>query len=110
MDVEPHMRIAQEEVLGPVLSIMKFTNDDEALEIANGTDYGMANAIWTQSISRAQRMIKRLRSGIVWVNGYGVFDPAVPFGGVSLSGHARELGREGLAPFCYSKSIYMMGE
>jgi aldehyde dehydrogenase (NAD+) len=109
MDVKPNMRIAQEEILGPVLSIMRFSDEAEALEIANGTDYAMASAVWTQNISRAQRMIKQLQSGIVWVNGYGQFDPALPFGGLGLSGHARELGQDGLAAFCYRKSIYLPG-
>lgn len=107
MNVTANMRIAQEEIPGPVLSIMRFRTEEEAIRIANGTDYGIANGIWTQDISRAQRMIRNLSSGIVWVNGYGVFDPSIPFGGTNLSGHARDLGKEGLAQFCYSKSVFI---
>jgi aldehyde dehydrogenase (NAD+) len=110
MNVTPNMRLAQEEIPGPVLSIMRFRTEDEALEIANGTEYGMASAIWTQNISRAQRAIRKLASGVVWVNGYGVFDPSIPFGGSKLSGHGRDLGKEGLSQFCYSKSVYILGE
>lgn len=80
--VEPTDRLAQQEVFGPVLAVIPFDNEDEAIEIANGTEYGLASAIWTSNLSRAHRMIRSIKAGIVHVNTYGGSDLTVPLGGV----------------------------
>jgi acyl-CoA reductase-like NAD-dependent aldehyde dehydrogenase len=90
MDVTPSMRVAREEIFGPVLSVLRFKKEEEALEIANGTDYGTAAALWTRDLGRAQRMARQLKAGLVWINHYDHVDPALPFGGTALGGHGRE--------------------
>jgi aldehyde dehydrogenase (NAD+) len=107
MDVTPTMRIAREEISGPVLSVLKFKTEDEAIEIANGTDYGLAAAVWTRDLGRAHRAARKLRAGVVWINHYDHLDPSLPFGGSGLSGHGRDLGRAGLEQFCQPKAIYL---
>jgi acyl-CoA reductase-like NAD-dependent aldehyde dehydrogenase len=107
IDVKPSMRIAQEEIGGPVLSIMPFKSEDEAVEIANATDYGLCAGIWTENVARAHRVARRMKAGVVWVNHYGRVDPSMPFGGVDLSGHGRDLGRLGLERTCRTKTIYV---
>jgi acyl-CoA reductase-like NAD-dependent aldehyde dehydrogenase len=106
-DVSPSARIAQEEIFGPVLSILTFTDIDDAIRIANDTIYGLAAAVWTNDINDALRFAKRIRAGIVWVNGYR--DTSVlkgmPMGGYKGSGIGREHGREGLDAFLETKSI-----
>ena len=91
-NVRPDMRIAQEEVFGPVLAIMPFDDDEEAIEIANGTAYGLAAGVWTQSIKRALTMAERLEAGTVWVNTYRAVSYMSPFGGYKRSGIGRESG------------------
>lgn len=94
-------RIAQEEIFGPVLSIMTFRTPDEAIEKANNTPYGLAAGVWTAKGSRILWMADRLRSGVVWANTYNKFDPASPFGGYNESGFGREGGRHGLLPYLH---------
>ncbi|KAA5828763.1 aldehyde dehydrogenase family protein [Saccharopolyspora hirsuta] len=101
--VTPEMTIAQEEIFGPVLSIMPYRDEDEAVRIANGTDYGLAGAVFG-SEERALVVAKRLRTGQVDVNG-GRFNPNAPFGGYKQSGNGREFGRHGLEEFLETKSI-----
>ena len=110
MNVQPEMRIAQEEIPGPVLSVIRFSDDDQALEIANGTKYGMASAIWTKDINRIQRFNRELRCGTVWTNCYGHLDPAIPFGGLGLSGYSREFGPESLSQYSYEKSVIIQSK
>ena len=102
--VRPDMTIAQEEIFGPVLSVLPYGSEDEAVEIANGTPYGLAGAVFSASDDRAVAVARRLRTGQVDVNG-GSFNPIAPFGGYKQSGNGRELGRFGLEEFCEVKSI-----
>jgi betaine-aldehyde dehydrogenase len=102
--VQPHATIAQEEIFGPVLSIIPYGNEDEAVQIANGTVYGLAAAVWSADGARAQRVAKRLRAGQVDVNG-GTFNINAPFGGFKQSGRGRELGKYGLEEFLEFRSI-----
>jgi acyl-CoA reductase-like NAD-dependent aldehyde dehydrogenase len=88
--VTPDMAIAQEEIFGPVLSVMTFRDDDEALRIANGTPYGLTASVWTRDLERAQRMARELEAGYVWINTASAHYPGLPFGGVKDSGVGRE--------------------
>jgi phenylacetaldehyde dehydrogenase len=99
------MTIAREEIFGPVVGIIPFDDEEEAIAIANDQSYGLAAGVWTNDLSRAHRMGKRLRAGTVWVNTYNIFDPALSFGGVGESGLGRDLGEEALLSFCESKSV-----
>jgi aldehyde dehydrogenase (NAD+) len=92
-------RIAQEEIFGPVLSIMSFRTPDEAVEKANNTPYGLSAGVWTSKGSRILWMADRLQAGVVWANTYNKFDPSSPFGGYKESGFGREGGRHGLLPY-----------
>ncbi|HEX6499290.1 MAG TPA: aldehyde dehydrogenase family protein [Micromonosporaceae bacterium] len=103
-DVDPGMAVAQEEIFGPVLCILRYRDEDEAVEIANGTRYGLAGAVWAGDEEQATRVARRLRTGQVDING-GRFNPMAPFGGYKESGIGRELGRHGLAEFLQYKSL-----
>jgi aldehyde dehydrogenase (NAD+) len=98
-NVAQSYRIAQEEIFGPVLSILTFRTPDEAVEKANNTPYGLSAGVWTEKGSRILWMAERLRAGVVWANTYNRFDPASPFGGYKESGFGREGGRHGLEPY-----------
>jgi aldehyde dehydrogenase (NAD+) len=98
-DVAQSYRIAQEEIFGPVLSVLTFRTPAEAVEKANNTPYGLSAGIWTEKGSRILWMAERLRAGVVWANTYNRFDPASPFGGYKESGFGREGGRHGLEPY-----------
>jgi acyl-CoA reductase-like NAD-dependent aldehyde dehydrogenase len=102
--VTPDMTIAREEIFGPVLSIMPYDSEEEAVRIANDTVYGLAGAVWSGDAARADRVARRLRTGQVDVNG-GRFNPMAPFGGFKQSGLGRELGRYGLEEFLETKSL-----
>jgi acyl-CoA reductase-like NAD-dependent aldehyde dehydrogenase len=91
-DVKPDMRIAQEEIFGPVVCVMQFDTEEEAIAIANGTEFGLATSIWTRDVARAHRVAHRLQSGIVWINDHHRIDPASPWGGFKMSGIGRENG------------------
>ncbi|HEX4751071.1 MAG TPA: aldehyde dehydrogenase family protein [Bryobacteraceae bacterium] len=104
-DVQDDMKIAQEEIFGPVMSVMKFKDMDELVERANKTIYGLAAAVWTRDISKAHRIANDVRAGTVWVNCYDVFDAAAPFGGFKQSGIGRELGEYGLQQYSEIKTV-----
>ncbi|MDQ0679988.1 acyl-CoA reductase-like NAD-dependent aldehyde dehydrogenase [Arthrobacter pascens] len=95
----------QEEIFGPVLTVQPFDTEEEAIELANSTEYGLASGIQTSSISRAHRVSSKLDAGIVWVNSWALLDPAVPFGGVKNSGWGREYGPEALESYTRTKSV-----
>jgi aldehyde dehydrogenase (NAD+) len=98
-NVAQSYRIAQEEIFGPVLSVLTFRTPDEAVEKANNTPYGLSAGVWTEKGSRILAMAQRLRAGVVWANTYNRFDPASPFGGYKESGFGREGGLHGLEPY-----------
>ena len=106
-DVSNDMRIAQEEVFGPVLSIIRFKDEAEALRIANDVRFGLAAAVWTQDIARAIRMSERLKAGTVWVNTYRAISFMAPFGGYKDSGLGRENGLEAVKEFLQVKSVWL---
>ncbi|MGI4847689.1 MAG: aldehyde dehydrogenase [Janthinobacterium lividum] len=106
-DVRNDMRIAREEVFGPVLSIIRFKDDDEAVAIANDSLYGLAAGLWTQDIRRAMTLPKRLKVGIVWVNMYRAVSYMSPFGGYKRSGLGRENGIEAMREYLQTKSVWI---
>jgi acyl-CoA reductase-like NAD-dependent aldehyde dehydrogenase len=105
-EVDPGSTIAQEEIFGPVLSIIPYDTEDEAIQVANQTIYGLAGAVWSKDPERAKKVARRIRTGQVQVN-QGSFNPLAPFGGYKQSGHGRELGRYGLEEFLEVKSLQL---
>ncbi|KAI4486289.1 hypothetical protein M0802_012394 [Mischocyttarus mexicanus] len=104
-DVTDDMTIAKEEIFGPVQQILKFKNIDEVIERANNSDYGLAAAVFTKDIDKANYLIQGLRAGTVWVNTYNTICPQAPFGGYKMSGHGRELGEYGLQAYTEVKTV-----
>jgi aldehyde dehydrogenase (NAD+) len=98
------MTIAQEEIFGPVLSIIPYDDEDDAVAIANDTIYGLAGGVWSGDEQRAINVARRIRTGQVEING-GVFNPLAPFGGFKQSGHGRELGRFAIEEFLQPKAL-----
>lgn len=105
--VKDEMKIAREEIFGPVMNILKFKSVDEVIARGNRTFYGLAAAVWTRDIQKAHRLSNNLRAGTVWVNCYDVFDAAAPFGGYKMSGIGRELGEYALANYTEVKTVYV---
>ncbi len=103
-DVTPDMTVAQEEIFGPVVCILKYADEDEALRIANGTVYGLAGAVWAADDAEAVAFARRMDTGQVDING-GRFNPLAPFGGYKQSGVGRELGPHGLSEYLQTKSL-----
>ena len=103
--VTDSMAIAQDEIFGPVMSVLTFEDWDDLIQRANNTFYGLAAAVWTRDLTRAHDFARRVRAGTVWVNCYDVFDAAAPFGGFKMSGQGRELGEEGLKAYTESKTV-----
>jgi aldehyde dehydrogenase (NAD+) len=104
-DVKDEMKIATEEIFGPVMQVLRFREVDEVVKRANTTDYGLAAAIWTRDIKKAHTIAERIRAGTVWINCYDVFDAAAPFGGYKASGIGRELGETGLENYTELKTV-----
>jgi betaine-aldehyde dehydrogenase len=106
-DVTPGMTIAREEIFGPVMAVMPFDTDDEAVTLANATEYGLAAALWTQDIRRGLRVARRIRAGVIWLNDTQASPVEGSWGGFKQSGIGRELGRGGLDAYLETKQIYL---
>jgi acyl-CoA reductase-like NAD-dependent aldehyde dehydrogenase len=101
------MRVAQEEIFGPVLTVLTFDGPEEAIELANSSVYGLAAGVWTRDVGRAHAVAERLQAGTVWINQYNWYDAGAPFGGTKQSGFGRELGRDALAHYTETKTVYV---
>jgi len=106
-DVKNDMRIAQEEIFGPVLSVLTFDDVDEVIERANHNPYGLAAAVWTRDVKKAHSVSRRLKAGTVWINTYGLMDAALPFGGYKSSGFGRELGAHAMEHYTELKTVWL---
>jgi acyl-CoA reductase-like NAD-dependent aldehyde dehydrogenase len=109
-DASPGMRIAQEEIFGPVLSVIRWRSESEAIEIANGTSYGLTAAIWTNDLKAAFRVARAMRAGYVWINGASRHYRGTPFGGYRNSGVGREEGVDELLSYTEAKTIHVILE
>jgi acyl-CoA reductase-like NAD-dependent aldehyde dehydrogenase len=105
--VRPEMRIAREEIFGPVLATLTFRDENEAIAVGNSTIYGLAAAVWTRDVKKALRTAKALKAGTVWVNTYNFYDPGLPFGGYKESGFGRERGHYALEEYTQVKSVWV---
>jgi aldehyde dehydrogenase (NAD+) len=105
--VRPEMRIAREEIFGPVVTAIPFREVDEVIHLSNATTYGLAGGVWTRDVQKAHRAARAIQAGVVWVNCYNVFDPAMPFGGYKMSGYGRESGQHALDLYTQVKAVWM---
>lgn len=105
VDTNPNMKVVREEIFGPVVTAMPFTDIDEIAAVANDTVYGLAAGIWTKDISKAHKLAARIKAGTVWVNCYNIFDAALPFGGYKQSGWGREMGAQALENYLQTKAV-----
>jgi len=104
---KPSDRVSREEVFGPFVTVTTFANDDEALAIANSTEYGLGSGLWTRDLARAHRTAREIRAGMVWINSYKRVNPGSPFGGVGQSGYGREMGFEAMHDYTDAKSVWV---
>jgi aldehyde dehydrogenase (NAD+) len=104
---KPGDRVAQEEVFGPFVTVTSFRSDDEALALANATEYGLGGGLWTQNLARAHKLAQSMRAGMVWVNSYKRVNPGSPFGGVGKSGYGREMGFDAMLDYTEARSIWI---
>jgi betaine-aldehyde dehydrogenase len=107
VQAKPTDRVAQEEVFGPFVAVSTFKSDEEALAIANGTEYGLGAGLWTRDLQRAHLFARQLKSGMVWINCYKRVSPGSPFGGVGASGYGREMGFEVMREYTQAKSVWV---
>jgi aldehyde dehydrogenase (NAD+) len=105
--VEDNDAIARDEIFGPVLSVFPFDTEDEVVARANASPFGLAAGVWTNTLGTAHRVAARLKAGVVWINTYDWFDPAVPFGGSGQSGIGRELGTQVIDMYTELKSVWV---
>ena len=105
VNTQENMKVVQEEIFGPVVTAMPFTDPEEIIPRANNSDYGLAAAVWTRDIGKAHRMAEQLRAGTVWINCYNIFDAALPFGGYKQSGWGREMGHDVLNLYTQTKAV-----
>ena len=101
------MTVVQEEIFGPVLVVVPFSDEDQALEMANDNIYGLAGSVWSNDISRALRVAKKIEAGTVWVNAHDIVDSAMPFGGYKQSGFGKDLGPEQIDHFLKTKTFWI---
>jgi aldehyde dehydrogenase (NAD+) len=106
-DVSNTMTIAREEIFGPVASVIPFDTAEEALALANATEYGLASGVWTSNVDTALKLAHGIEAGTVWINCYGLIDPAVGFGGFKGSGYGWKGGQAQIDGFLYQKAIYI---
>jgi acyl-CoA reductase-like NAD-dependent aldehyde dehydrogenase len=106
-EVKNRMRIAQEEIFGPVISVITFTDEDDLIKQANETIYGLSAGIWTRDITRAHRFAKEVKAGVIWINTFNMFNAASPFGGYKQSGYGREMGKHALELYTQVKSVWV---
>jgi aldehyde dehydrogenase (NAD+)/betaine-aldehyde dehydrogenase len=104
---DPAARVCREEVFGPFVTVSTFADEDDAVAVANGTDYGLGAGLWTRDLARAHRVADRLRAGMVWINSYKRVSPGSPFGGTGLSGYGREMGFEAMREYTEAKSVWV---
>ena len=107
VEAKPEHRVSQEEVFGPFMTVTRFRTDEEALAIANGTEYGLGAGLWTRDLQRAHLVARELRAGMVWINSYKRVSPGSPFGGVGASGYGREMGFEAMREYTQPKSVWV---
>jgi aldehyde dehydrogenase (NAD+) len=107
VEAKPTDEVFQEEVFGPFVSVTTFSSDEEALEIANATEYGLGSGLWTSNLSRAHKFAESIRAGMVWINCYKRVNPGSPFGGVGKSGFGREMGFDAMREYTETKSIWV---
>ena len=106
-EVDNSMRVAQEEIFGPVLVVIQFDDMEEAIELANASEFGLAAGVWTRDVGKAHRMAARLQAGTVWINQYNWYDSAAPFGGFKQSGFGRELGHQAIEAYTETKMVFV---
>ncbi|WP_062200737.1 aldehyde dehydrogenase family protein [Demequina salsinemoris] len=106
-DITPDMEIMRKEIFGPVGMVGVFDTEEEAVTLANDTQFGLASGVWTSDVKRAHRVAAQIHAGVVWINTYGMFDVAIPYGGFKASGYGKELGREALDPYLQTKTVWV---